>query len=185
MLRDTELLWLRTSCFIIALVSAVHLSRPAIGQSPPVQLWAQAAEVPIMDRPSNSGVRKSRTYRRHAVTVYEVRDGWGRVTLPGHPPMWVEMRLLGPSRPAEHAEVQSAYIFADPRIEDGAIPTRPGSGNNAQDVEMLWRAARRALDQGCGKIIDADKSVSRANTYYIHCSGERQNRFYTGAELAR
>ena len=50
---------------------------------------------------------------------------------------------------------------------------------------MIWKAARRALDAGCRRIVMGDRSVSKPDTFYIMCDGEARNRFYTGAELSR
>lgn len=170
------------------LMSAVGLAAllastvPADAQT---DLFVQSERADMFSEPSSRGPRVNRVYARQRITVYETRNGWARVTPLEASPRWMEMRLLGPNRPAEQPAVQSTAIFSDPRIVSGALTVRPGSGLDAQDVEMLWRAARRALDTGCQKIINGDKSVNRPNTFFISCDGEPRNRFYTTSELTR
>lgn len=171
--------------FILAV--SVAISAPVAAQQAPRELYVQAEHADELDSPSARGKRMNRIYARQAVTVYEVRDGWARVTAPGYNPRWVEVRLLGPVRPAEQPPVRSSAIFSDPRIEQGSLPTRPGRGLDARGVEMVWRAARRALDEGCPNITDGDRSTSRPDIFWVTCSagGEARNRHYTGAELTR
>jgi hypothetical protein len=169
---------------VSALVLAALLAHaaPAAAQT---DLFVQSEHADMFSQPSSRGPRVNRVYARQMITAYETRDGWARVTPPGTSPRWMEIRLLGPNRPAERPPVQSAAIFSDSRIVSGSLAVRPGDGLDVQDVEMLWRAARRALDTGCRKIVGGDKSVSRPNTFYISCDGEPRNRFYTAAELSK
>ncbi|MGX9966046.1 hypothetical protein ACVFYP_22160 [Roseomonas sp. F4] len=165
-------------------LTLIGLLPTSVEAQAPRQMYVQTDAAEMMPGPAAT-TRVNRVYRQQAVTVFEVRNGWGRVTEPGYTQRWIEMRLLGPARPADMPVVQSPLIFSDARIESGAVATRPGGALSARDIEMLWRAARRALDTGCGKIINSDRSVSRRDTYYIACSGEPRNRFYTVSQLTR
>ena len=79
--------------FVLAALVAVFA--PASAQQAPRDLYVQAEHADQFDRPSASGKKVNRIYARQAVTVYEVRHGWARVTAPAYTARWVEMRLLG------------------------------------------------------------------------------------------
>lgn len=152
----------------------------------PQNLFVQSEQADEMNLPSSNSQRMNRIYARTHVTVYEIQNGWGRVNpSTAVTPRWVEMRNLGPIQPAELPAISSPLIFSDPRIGRNAIRIRPGDGLSENDILMLWRAARQALNDGCTRIQDGDKSVSLPETYYIKCEGDRRNRFYTASQLMR
>ena len=76
------------------------------------------------------------------------------------------------------ADIQS--IFSDSRIDSSALPKAAGQyGLSKYDVETIWLGAKVALNNDlCGRILDADKSVSKAGKYYLNC-GRQKNEFFS------
>jgi hypothetical protein len=139
--------------------------------------------------PSPSSQSTNRIYRQQKVDVFEVRDGWARVSkyydgsvegVSGEVARWVLAVHLGKQRPAD---LPQPKVDRDPRIAESAIGKVGEDGLTEQDVRILYRGAQHFLDTGrCSRVEMADKSVSKPNTYYVNC-GEPQNIFFTAADL--
>ena len=72
--------------------------------------------------------------------------------------------------------------WTDPRIDESGMPSVGQFGLTEKDVEILWRGANLMLDRGrCARVYYADKSVSKANTFYVNCGA--RNVFFTEADL--
>jgi hypothetical protein len=156
---------------------------PAIAQSMGDDLYIQTDEAGEYDRPSEDARKINTLYRRERVHVYSMQGTWARVSDLKFAPAWVDTKLLGPTAPPEKPLVESPAIFSDARIQNGALPLRPQWGLNVHDVEMIWRAARKALDSGCKEIDNGDSDPRVGDQYYVHCVGEGANRFYSGLDL--
>jgi hypothetical protein len=125
--------------------------------------------------PNSSAHVTNKLYRQQRVEVFEVRDGWARVSpyydgsvegVAGKVARWVGAAYLAPKRPED---LPQAKIGTDPRIE---LPSVGDYGLTATDVKILNRAAHHYLKSGrCKRVEWGDKSTSRAGTYYINCGG--------------
>lgn len=139
----------------------------------------------------------NRIYRQQAVEVFEVRGEWARIskyydaaiertsapTLEGsQAARWVALTYLVKERPGDVKRPEPESSPSDPRI--GGIPRVGEYGLSRADVLRLVKYAKRLLENGeCEAIDVGDKSVSRSGTYYVHCVGESQNRFFTATDV--
>ncbi|WP_342238097.1 hypothetical protein [Inquilinus sp. OTU3971] len=123
----------------------------------------------------------NRIYRGQKLTVYEVRRGWGLVTAPGYQARWVKLSNLSRERP-EVAQWEPPAELKDSRIAAGSFVVPGEYGLSEDDVLTLWRGANMMLQNGtCNYVEGGDKSVSKANQYYIFCEGD--NHFFTKSDL--
>lgn len=130
----------------------------------------------------------NKIYLQQKVEVYEIKNGFARVSKyydgdvegkQGQVARWVLAAGLSSTKPALPAQPK---FQDDSRIEKDAIPVVGEGGLNKKDVEILHKAANKYLNSGkCSKVVMADKSVSKPNTYYINCGGP--NLFFTPGEL--
>jgi hypothetical protein len=128
-----------------------------------------------------SGEVVNRLYRGQKLTVYEVRNGWGLVTAPGYQARWVKLSNLSRQQPEVTAWEPPAEL-KDSRIASDAFVVPGEYGLTEDDVLTLWRGANMMLRNGtCGYVEGGDKSVHKANQYYIYCG--RDNHFFTKADL--
>lgn len=138
--------------------------------------------------PSATGSVTNRIYRRQKVEVLEVKSGWARVSKyydgaveskSGRVARWVLASGLSSSRPAE---LPQPTLPSDPRIAKDAFPKVGQSGLTKHDVQLLYKGALKHLNsEKCARVDYGDKSVSKANTYYINCGGP--NIFFTAADV--
>jgi hypothetical protein len=138
--------------------------------------------------PSSTAAITNRIYLRQRVDVFEVKGEWARVSKyyegsvegkTGQVARWVLASGLSASQPTEPSQPKA---FSDPRIAKDAIPRVGEGGLTARDVEILRKGALKFLNSGqCSSIELADKSTSRANTYYVNCGGP--NLFFTPGDL--
>jgi hypothetical protein len=138
--------------------------------------------------PSSGGSSTNRIYLRQKVEVFELKDGWARISKyydgsaegkSGQIARWVRASGLSPSQPKEPDQ---PTLPSDPRIAKDAIARVGQGGLTAEDVQILHKGALKFLNSGqCSQIEYADKSTSKANTYYVNCGGP--NLFFTPADL--
>lgn len=138
--------------------------------------------------PKNVGKVTNRIYRQQVVDVFEVKNGWARVSkyydgqiegVPGQVARWVRVSGLSPNRPQD---LKQPEHLSDPRIAKDAIPKVGEGGLTKKDVQILYKGALKFLGSGqCAHVESGDKSVNRANTYYINCGGA--NIFFTPSDL--
>jgi hypothetical protein len=138
--------------------------------------------------PSSTATITNRIYLRQKVEVFELEGGWARVSKyyngsvegkSSQVARWVRANGLSASQPKEPKQPEA---FSDPRIEKDAIPRVGQGGLTARDIEVLRKGALKFLNSGrCSSIELADKSTSRANTYYVNCGGP--NLFFTPSDL--
>jgi len=138
--------------------------------------------------PSNSSNVTNRIYRSQKVEVFEIKNGWARVSKyydgavegkSGQVARWVLASGLSTNQPAE---LKQPSLPADPRIAKDALPKVGQSGLTEQDVQVLHKGALKYLNSGkCSRVEYGDKSTSKANTYYINCGGP--NIFFTPADV--
>lgn len=138
--------------------------------------------------PSLRGTSTNKIYYRQKVEVFEIKEGWARVskfydgTLEGKlwkVARWVDATGLSDKRPAEMAQ---PAVPQDPRIAKDAIPKVGQGGLSEKDVQILYKGALKFLGSGrCSRVELGDKSTSRPNTYYINCGGS--NLFFTPSDL--
>lgn len=70
----------------------------------------------------------------------------------------------------------------DERIQ--GLPEVGQSGLTETDVLLLRKYAHYLIsNEICSKIDYGDKSVHRPNTYFVACSGESENRFFTPEDV--
>jgi hypothetical protein len=139
--------------------------------------------------PSPSARSTNGIYRQQKVDVFEVRNGWARVSkfydgsvegVSGEVARWVLAAHLGKQRPAD---LPQPKIDRDPRIAKDAIGGVGDFGMTEADVRILYRGAKHFLDTGrCKRVELGMKSGSKPNTYFLNC-GEPQNVFFTPADL--
>lgn len=146
---------------------------------------------PFLDErlePSNHGTSTNKIYLRQKVEVFEVKGDWARVLKyydgivegkKSKVARWVSASGLSVHRPSEPPQPATPN---DPRIAKDAIPKVGQGGLSEKDVRILYEGALKFLKSGkCSRVEFGDKSTSRANTYYINCSGS--NLFFTPADL--
>lgn len=139
--------------------------------------------------PSNKGSITNRIYRGQKVDVCELKNGWARVSKyydgsvesqNGQVARWVLATGLSTQQPEDLTQPDGPN---DPRIAKDAFPKVGQSGLTEQDIQILYKGARKHLKSGkCVRVEYGDKSASRANTYYINCGGPT-NIFFTSAEV--
>jgi hypothetical protein len=101
------------------------------------------------------------------VEVYEIDDGWARLSRDGEKPRWVSANYLLPTKAPE------APSGTDPRIASAAIPEPGQYGLSESDVEMLRAGAIQLLDDGrCQKVVYTAKSLTKENTYFFNCGDQ-------------
>jgi hypothetical protein len=139
--------------------------------------------------PSSTASVTNRIYFRQKVEVFELKDGWARVSKyydgsvegkNGQVARWVSANGLSVNRPQE---LTQPTVPTDPRIAKDAIPKVGSGGLTEQDVQTLYKGALKFLNSGkCSRIEFADKSTSKTNTYYVNCGG-LSNFFFTPGDL--
>lgn len=132
----------------------------------------------LNERTAPNGNIVNRQYRGQLLRIYGAEGKWYRVSPKSASPRYVHSDYLDETKP-KPIPVKKSFIFSDSRIERSALPTSAGQyGLNKYDVETIWLAARKALDDGiCRRIYDADKSISKSGKYYLNCGGSR-NKFF-------
>ncbi|MGH9173058.1 MAG: SH3 domain-containing protein, partial [Vicinamibacterales bacterium] len=135
-------------------------------------------------------------YRQQLVEVFEVRGDWARISkyydatvegvvarnLGKEVARWVAHEHLVRERPDELAQPQFDPSLMDSRID--GIPKVGQYGLSQIDVERLHKYSKKLLERGdCTAIDVGEKSVSRPNTYFVHCVGEARNRFFTSSDV--
>jgi hypothetical protein len=137
--------------------------------------------------PSAATIVTNTIYRQQRVDVFEVRDGWARVSkfydgavegVSGRVARWVLAEHLDRKSPAD---LPQPKLGNDPRIQ--GLPKVGENGLTERDVRVLYSGARHFLKTGkCSRVEFGDKSLGRENTYYINCGGP-QNLFFTPADV--
>jgi len=138
--------------------------------------------------PSTNGSVTNRIYRRQKVEVFEIKDGWARVSKyydgsvegkRGQVARWVIAGGLSASQPPE---LPQPLFPSDPRIAKDALPKVGQHGLSEQDVQVLYKGALKFLNSGkCARVEYGDKSTSKANTYFVNCGGA--NLFFTPSDV--
>ena len=138
--------------------------------------------------PSSNGTVTNRIYRQQKVEVFEIRGEWARVSnyydgtvegKTGQVARWVLATGLSSS---QIADLPQPTISQDPRIARDAFPKVGQNGLTAYDVQLLHKGALKFLNSGkCRRVEHGDKSVNKANTYYVNCGS--QNLFFTAGDL--
>ncbi len=135
----------------------------------------------------------NRIYKGEKVTVYEQVGDWARISefydsyaerleFPqiGSETVarWVAFSYLSMTKPEKKEQPQLDAALTDPRIN--GIPDVGDYGLTLEDVTILRRYAAELLESGeCSSIELGDKSTTKPNTYYVSCTGESNNRFFT------
>ena len=138
---------------------------------------------------SPGGAIVNRVYYGQQLRAYEKRGDWYRTTQDGFEPRWTRASQLAETRPPERAAAPVPTQYQDDRIAADAIPNPGEDGLTRADVEIMQKGAKLVLQTrpDCSRIVGGDKSVSRANTYYVTCviGGQWNNVFFTRAEVQR
>lgn len=154
--------------------------------------YVNVLETPIRLGPSATAKATGAGYRGDALKVYELADGWGRISdyydgavedVPGQRvARWIEFSQLVRIKPAPLPQPKSAAaIKADPRIE--GLPEVGKYGLTRKDVEILHVAARYYLETGrATRIHWGDKSSTRPGYYFVSFDGE-SNHFFLPSDI--
>jgi hypothetical protein len=139
--------------------------------------------------PRSKGIVTNRIYRGQKVEVFELKNGWARVSRyydgsvegqSGQVARWVLAAALSTKQPDERKQPD---VPNDPRIAKDAFPKAGQGGLTEQDIRILYKGAMKNLNSGkCVRVEYGDKSTSKANTYYINCGGLKTI-FFTSAEV--
>ena len=139
--------------------------------------------------PSATAPLTNRLYRTQKVEVFEVKDGWARVSkyddgavegLSGQVARWVLADGLSATKPAD---LPQPSLPSDPRISKDAFPKIGESGLTEKDLLILHQGAIKLLNSGrCSRVELGDKSVSKPDTYYVNCAGPK-NIFFTPSDV--
>lgn len=125
-----------------------------------------ASTLNVRDAPKNGRV-VGKLDNGEVVEVYEIADGWARLSRDGEKPRWVSVNYLLPTKAPEAPSQQ------DPRIASAAIPEPGQYGLSEDDVEMLRAGAAQLLGDGrCQKVVYTAKSLTKENTYFFNCGDE-------------
>lgn len=160
--------------FTLALACAVVLGVNVGTPMYPGPYYVAAAEVDVFLAPSASALVTNRLHRRDRVDVFEVSDGWARISkyydgriegLSGSVARWVSVHQLSKERPADEPQPKLPH---DPRIS--GMPEVGRHGITEEDFRILYRGAKHFLETGrCDRIEWADKSVHKPGTYFVNC----------------
>jgi len=137
----------------------------------------------------------NRIYRQQKVEVFEIRDEWARITeyydaaserlefpqVSGETvARWVILRALSKSRPADVAFTRKEEL--DPRVR--GIPDAGLNGISAHESELMGKYANHLVRTGqCTGVEFADRSVNRPKQYFVQCTGENHNRYFTPEDV--
>ena len=176
--------------FVVALALTLSCSGAAFAQATkPGTYYVKANVLEERLAPSSTGSVTNRIYRQQKVEVFELKDGWARVSeyydgsvegKNGQVARWVSAGGLSVSRPKD---LPQPKVPTDPRIAKDAIPKVGEGGLTEQDVQILYKGALKFLNSGqCSRIEYGDKSVDKPNTYYVNCGGPR-NSFFKPSDL--
>lgn len=173
------------------------LATPALAEDPQNAYFVKADRTNVRLCPNTSCPATNSFDRGQAVQVFEIKQGWGRVSKyydataerQEFPQVttdmvanWIRIDLLSKTRPAIEASANIDSTLVDARIT--GISERPAHGLTARDIVVLRKFAIRLLQTGqCSEIDDGDKSLSKEGQYYVHCQGEPSNRFFSASEV--
>ena len=174
-------------CLAIIVTSAARVS------SQPTNYYVNADNLNVRLCPDPTCPVTNRIYRRQQVEVYENNDGWARISeyydadveraefpnLRGElVARWVWDEYLAKTQPSELRQPAFPDYLMDNRIQ--GIPKVGQSALTENDVLLLRKYSYYLVsNQICSNIEYGDKSVHRANTYFVLCAGEARNRFFT------
>jgi hypothetical protein len=126
-------------------------------------------------------------YRQQRVEVYEFRGEWARVSkfysgevegISGTVARWIATSSLSKERPKD---LPQPKIVDDSRI--GGLPEVGDGGLTERDIQILHAAARYFIETGRARRVEfGDKSLNRANTYYLNFGGP-SNHFFSPSEI--
>ncbi len=138
--------------------------------------------------PNATGNITNRIYQNQKVEVFEVKNGWARVSeyydgvvegKSGQIARWVITSGLSATKPIEDPNTS---VPSDPRISQDAFPKVGHNGVTEDDIQILYKGALKNLDSGkCAHVEYGDKSSSKTDTYYINCGSS--NIFFTKTDI--
>ena len=155
----------------------------AYAESPNTEaFYVTAASLNVRLAPDADGKLTNKLYLREKVDVFEVKDGWARISeyydgavegVEGKVARWVSAQYLSTTQPPAPDQPK---VKRDPRIQ--GIPEVGEYGATKRDVEILYAAAHYYLKTGkCKRIEYGDKSASKPNTYYLNFGGNKNHFF--------
>lgn len=137
--------------------------------------------------PSENAEVANTIYRQQRVDVYEVHNGWARISefydgavegAVGDVARWIPASSLSDERPADLPQPE---ISDDPRIS--GLPKVGEGGLAERDVQILHAAARYYLQMGKSEQVEyGDKSISRPGVYYLNF-GKSSNHFFKPEDI--
>lgn len=154
--------------------------------------WVAADDLNVRLCASTGCCAVERLARDTQVRIEEERDGWARISAYGQSipegceaadagAHWVSRRFLADEAPPGWDPDLWHGALADRRIR--GVPRVGDYGLTRRDVELIRRyASSLLLSESCSAIEAGNKSVSKPDTYYVHCAGEGTTRYFSAAE---
>ncbi len=177
----------KTSGAIPAMPRARTGGTTSSNSSPPLTRFVTVDRVEERLGPSKIAKVTNTLHCRQQVSLYEVREGWARISpyydgsVEGAPvslARWVPFSSLSISCPPE---LPQPVLQSDPRI--AGLPKVGQGGVTDRDVKILQAAAMYYLETGVARRIEyGDKSVNRPGVYYLNFGGPT-NHFFTAADI--
>ena len=171
-----------------AMVAAVLL--PGCGSMPSSSngYYVKDSILDVRLAPSPAGTVTNRIYRQQKVEVFEIKGEWARIsnfydgTTEGKTGIVARWVLAAGLSSSQVADLPLPATSQDPRIAKDAFPKVGQNGLTAYDVQLLNKGALKFLNSGkCRRVEYGDKSVNKANTYYVNCGGP--NLFFTPGDV--
>jgi len=133
--------------------------------------------------PTKKGNVTNRLYRGQKVQVFEIKDGWARVSkyydggIEGKSVKVARWVLVSGLSARQHPTFPE-----DPRIAKDAFPNVGEHGLTREDILILYKGAIKYLNSGqCSRVEYGDKSINKPNTYFITCGG--RNIFFKPSDV--
>ncbi len=136
-------------------------------------------------------------YRGQVVEFFETKGDWVRISqfydsasemaefpslTAGIVARWVHKDLLSVTQPLKLTQPKLDTALMDPRIQ--GLPDVGEYGLSKSDVTLLRRYSLQLTNGGVGSGIEGgDKSIKRTGYYYVICTNEPVNRFFTASDV--
>ena len=154
----------------------------------PESYYVTSQSLNVRLAPNGTAPVTNKLYRQQQVEVFELKGNWARISkyydgrvegIPKQVGRWVFLPHLSKIRPEDMSQ---PLVVSNSGIKKNAIPKAGQDGITDGDVQIMYRAANHYLKSGrCNNVEYADKSLSKANTYYLNCGGP--NLFFKPSDI--
>lgn len=152
--------------------------------------YVKNISVKVRLSPDSNGKITNTIYRRQAVDVMELQNGWARVSdyydgqiegKSGNLARWIPYNSLAKKRP-QKLKLRKFMVEKPHRID--GIPKVGQHGLTERDVQILYAAAKYYLETGkASQIVYGDKSVKRPGIYYLNFNNTNENHFFSPEDI--